>query len=74
MDVKENLIDQDLSLAVVLPDGEERMTTVHGRYWPSSPDLISEEIAFPAAARTAISTATVASRDRVSSASMGSNR
>ncbi|XP_056895562.1 cordon-bleu protein-like 1b isoform X1 [Takifugu flavidus] len=30
MDVKENPIDQDLSLAVVLPDGEERMTTVHG--------------------------------------------
>lgn len=32
MDQKEKPIDQDLSLAVVLPDGEERMTTVHGRY------------------------------------------
>uniref|UniRef100_H3DGG0 Cordon-bleu ubiquitin-like domain-containing protein n=1 Tax=Tetraodon nigroviridis TaxID=99883 RepID=H3DGG0_TETNG len=30
MDQKEKAIDQDLCLAVVLPDGEERMTTVHG--------------------------------------------
>ncbi|XP_041806512.1 cordon-bleu protein-like 1b isoform X2 [Chelmon rostratus] len=30
MDQKENLIDKELSLAVVLPGGEERMTTVHG--------------------------------------------
>lgn len=74
MDVKENLIDQDLSLAVVLPDGEERMTTVHGRYCPSSPDLISEKIALTAAARTVISTANIASWDGVSSSSMGSNR
>lgn len=41
MDQKENPIDQDLSLAVVLPDGEERMTTVHGRYCLSSPLLSS---------------------------------
>lgn len=61
MDVKENLIDQDLSLAVVLPDGEEKMTTVPGRYCPPSPDLISEKIAFTAAARTVISTANIAS-------------
>lgn len=40
MDQKENPIDQDLSLAVVLPDGEERMTTVPGRYRLSSPDLV----------------------------------
>lgn len=40
MDQKEKPIDQDLSLAVVLPDGEERMTTVHGRYCLSSPHLI----------------------------------
>lgn len=32
MDQKENLIDKDLSLVVVLPGGEEKMTTVHGRY------------------------------------------
>ena len=32
MDQKENLIDKDLSLVVVLPDGAEKMTTVHGRY------------------------------------------
>lgn len=32
MDQKENLIDKDLSLVVVLPDGVEKMTTVHGRY------------------------------------------
>lgn len=32
MDQKENLIDKDLSLVVVLPDGEEKTTTVHGRY------------------------------------------
>ncbi|XP_044072076.1 cordon-bleu protein-like 1b isoform X2 [Siniperca chuatsi] len=30
MDQKENLIDKDLSLVVVLPGGEEKMTTVHG--------------------------------------------
>ncbi|KAK5861221.1 hypothetical protein PBY51_022635 [Eleginops maclovinus] len=30
MDQKENLIDKDLSLVVVLPDGVEEMTTVHG--------------------------------------------
>lgn len=30
MDQKENLIDKDLSLVVVLPDGVEKMTTVHG--------------------------------------------
>ncbi|XP_061827754.1 cordon-bleu protein-like 1 isoform X1 [Nerophis lumbriciformis] len=30
MDHKENLIDKDLSLVVVLPDGVEKMTTVHG--------------------------------------------
>lgn len=32
MDQKENLIDKDLSLVVVLPGGEEKLTTVHGRY------------------------------------------
>lgn len=32
MDQKENLLDKDLSLVVVLPGGEEMMTTVHGRY------------------------------------------
>lgn len=32
MDQKENLIDKDLSLVVVLPGGEEKMTVVHGRY------------------------------------------
>lgn len=32
MDQKENLIDKDLSLVVILPGGEEKMTTVHGRY------------------------------------------
>lgn len=32
MDQKENLIDKDLSLVVVLPGGEEKMTTVPGRY------------------------------------------
>lgn len=31
MEQKENLIDKDLSLVVVLPGGEEKMTTVHGR-------------------------------------------
>ncbi|XP_034429805.1 cordon-bleu protein-like 1b isoform X2 [Hippoglossus hippoglossus] len=30
MDQKENLIDKDLSLVVVLPGGIEKMTTVHG--------------------------------------------
>ncbi|XP_040912376.1 cordon-bleu protein-like 1b isoform X2 [Toxotes jaculatrix] len=30
MDQKENLIDKDLSLVVVLPGGVEKMTTVHG--------------------------------------------
>ncbi|KAM3607382.1 uncharacterized protein V6R79_006726 [Siganus canaliculatus] len=30
MDQKENLIDKELSLVVVLPGGEEQMTTVHG--------------------------------------------
>ncbi|XP_034740550.1 cordon-bleu protein-like 1b isoform X2 [Etheostoma cragini] len=30
MDQKENRIDKDLSLVVVLPDGVEEMTTVHG--------------------------------------------
>ncbi|XP_019110806.2 cordon-bleu protein-like 1b isoform X2 [Larimichthys crocea] len=30
MDQKENLIDKDLSLVVVLPGGEEKLTTVHG--------------------------------------------
>ncbi|XP_026231703.1 cordon-bleu protein-like 1b isoform X2 [Anabas testudineus] len=30
MDQKENLIDKDLSLVVVLPDGVEKMTMVHG--------------------------------------------
>ncbi|XP_061924751.1 cordon-bleu protein-like 1 isoform X3 [Entelurus aequoreus] len=30
MDHKENLVDKDLSLVVVLPDGVEKMTTVHG--------------------------------------------
>ncbi|XP_070770760.1 cordon-bleu protein-like 1b isoform X2 [Enoplosus armatus] len=30
MDQKENLIDKDLSLVVVLPGGEEKMTIVHG--------------------------------------------
>ncbi|KAG7503153.1 cordon-bleu protein-like 1 isoform X1 [Solea senegalensis] len=30
MDQKENLIDQDLSLTVVLPGGVEKITTVHG--------------------------------------------
>ncbi|XP_059198988.1 cordon-bleu protein-like 1b isoform X2 [Centropristis striata] len=30
MDQKENLIDKDLSLVVVLPGGEEELTTVHG--------------------------------------------
>ncbi|KAM9851287.1 cordon-bleu protein-like 1b isoform 2-T2 [Aulostomus maculatus] len=30
MDQKENLIDKDLSLVVVLPDGAEKMTSVHG--------------------------------------------
>ncbi|XP_010774516.1 cordon-bleu protein-like 1b isoform X4 [Notothenia coriiceps] len=30
MDQKENLIDKDLSLVVVLPDGVEEVTTVHG--------------------------------------------
>uniref|UniRef100_A0A671XGS3 Cordon-bleu WH2 repeat protein like 1 n=1 Tax=Sparus aurata TaxID=8175 RepID=A0A671XGS3_SPAAU len=30
MDQKENLIDKDLSLVVILPGGEEKMTTVHG--------------------------------------------
>ncbi|XP_029348810.1 cordon-bleu protein-like 1b isoform X2 [Echeneis naucrates] len=30
MDQKENLIEKDLSLVVVLPGGVERMTTVHG--------------------------------------------
>ncbi|XP_051938744.1 cordon-bleu protein-like 1b isoform X2 [Hippocampus zosterae] len=30
MDHKEKLVDQDLSLVVVLPDGVEKMTTVHG--------------------------------------------
>lgn len=40
MEQKEDLIDQALSLAVVLPDGEERMTTVLGRYRLSSPDLV----------------------------------
>lgn len=32
MDHKENAMDRDLSLLVVLPDGVEKMTTVHGRY------------------------------------------
>lgn len=32
MDQKENLIDKELSLLVVLPGGMEKMTTVHGRY------------------------------------------
>lgn len=32
MDHKENLMDKDLSLVVVLPGGIEKMTTVHGRY------------------------------------------
>lgn len=31
MDQKENLTDKDLSLVVVLPGGEEKTTTVHGR-------------------------------------------
>uniref|UniRef100_A0A3Q3W7J2 Cordon-bleu ubiquitin-like domain-containing protein n=1 Tax=Mola mola TaxID=94237 RepID=A0A3Q3W7J2_MOLML len=31
MDQKENLIDEDLCLAVVLPGGEEKMTTVPGK-------------------------------------------
>lgn len=43
MDQQEKPIDQDLSLAVVLPDGEERMTTVHGRYCLSSPHLIRDD-------------------------------
>ncbi|XP_061647538.1 cordon-bleu protein-like 1b isoform X2 [Phyllopteryx taeniolatus] len=30
MDHKEKLVDKDLSLVVVLPDGVEKMTTVHG--------------------------------------------
>ncbi|XP_061142610.1 cordon-bleu protein-like 1b isoform X1 [Syngnathus typhle] len=30
MDHKEKLVDKDLSLVVVLPDGAEKMTTVHG--------------------------------------------
>ncbi|KAF7650055.1 hypothetical protein LDENG_00132210 [Lucifuga dentata] len=30
MDQKENLVDKDLSVAVVLPGGVEKMTTVHG--------------------------------------------
>lgn len=32
MEQKENLIDKDLSLVVVLPGGVEKTTTVHGRY------------------------------------------
>ncbi len=32
MDQKENLLDKDLSLVVILPGGEEKMTIVHGRY------------------------------------------
>lgn len=31
MDQKENLVDKQLSLVVVLPGGEEKTTSVHGR-------------------------------------------
>lgn len=31
MEQKENLVDKELSLVVVLPGGEERTTSVHGR-------------------------------------------
>lgn len=41
MDQKENLIDKDLSLVVVLPGGVEKMTTVHGRYSQVAESLIT---------------------------------
>lgn len=61
MDQKEKPVDQDLSLAVVLPDGEERMTTVHGRYCLFSFHLIYEMITFAAGVKRVIFTVNIAS-------------